>query len=87
MIGVPIGLAVGNFRLARKLIEPWTEFLRFIPATAMITVAVIWFGIGEELEDLPDRLQHDIHRDTEYRGRGGRDCPEQNPGSAGAWGQ
>jgi ABC-type nitrate/sulfonate/bicarbonate transport system permease component len=47
-IGVPLGLAVGNFRLARKLIEPWTEFLRFIPATAMITVAVIWFGIGEE---------------------------------------
>ena len=46
--GIPIGLLIGNFRLARKLIEPWTEFLRFIPATAMITVAVIWFGIGEE---------------------------------------
>ena len=27
--------------------EPYTEFLRFIPATALITVAVIWFGIGE----------------------------------------
>jgi NitT/TauT family transport system permease protein len=24
------------------------EFFRFIPAVAMITVAVIWFGIGEE---------------------------------------
>jgi NitT/TauT family transport system permease protein len=46
--GIPIGLLIGSFRLARKLIEPWTEFLRFIPATAMITVAVIWFGIGEE---------------------------------------
>jgi NitT/TauT family transport system permease protein len=47
-VGIPIGLLIGSFRLARKLIEPWTEFLRFIPATAMITVAVIWFGIGEE---------------------------------------
>jgi ABC-type nitrate/sulfonate/bicarbonate transport system permease component len=47
-LGIPIGLLIGNFRLARQLIEPWTEFLRFIPATAMITVAVIWFGIGEE---------------------------------------
>jgi NitT/TauT family transport system permease protein len=47
-IGVPIGLAIGSFRMARKLIEPWTEFLRFIPAVAMITIAVIWFGIGEE---------------------------------------
>jgi NitT/TauT family transport system permease protein len=47
IISVPIGLAIGSFRIARKLIEPWTEFLRFVPATAMITTAVIWFGIGE----------------------------------------
>jgi NitT/TauT family transport system permease protein len=47
-IGVPIGLAIGSFPLVRKLLEPWTEFLRFIPSVAMITIAVIWFGIGEE---------------------------------------
>ena len=46
--GVPIGLAIGSFPLARKLIEPWTEFFRFVPATGMITISVIWFGIGEE---------------------------------------
>jgi len=46
-IGIPIGLALGSFPLVRRLLEPYTEFLRFIPATAMITVAVIWFGIGE----------------------------------------
>ena len=47
-MGIPIGLTIGSFRLARNLIEPWTEFFRFIPAVAMITIAVIWFGIGEE---------------------------------------
>ena len=47
LIGIPIGLAIGSFRIVRRLLEPYTEFLRFIPATAMITVAVIWFGIGE----------------------------------------
>jgi NitT/TauT family transport system permease protein len=47
-IGIPIGLAIGSFRVVRWLLEPWTEFFRFIPAVAMITVAVIWFGIGEE---------------------------------------
>jgi ABC-type nitrate/sulfonate/bicarbonate transport system permease component len=47
IIAIPIGLAIGSFKIARKLIEPWTEFLRFVPATAMITTAVIWFGIGE----------------------------------------
>lgn len=46
-IAIPVGLTIGSFKLARKFIEPWTEFLRFIPATAMITTAVIWFGIGE----------------------------------------
>lgn len=47
LIGIPIGLAMGSFRPVRQLLEPYTEFFRFIPATAMITVAVIWFGIGE----------------------------------------
>jgi NitT/TauT family transport system permease protein len=47
LIGIPIGLAIGSFGIVRGILEPYTEFLRFIPATAMITVAVIWFGIGE----------------------------------------
>src|SRR6476659_2220890 len=47
IIGVPLGLAIGSFGIVRRILEPYTEFLRFIPATALITVAVIWFGIGE----------------------------------------
>jgi len=47
LLGIPIGLVMGSFRSARKVLEPYTEFLRFVPAVAMITVAVIWFGIGE----------------------------------------
>jgi len=47
-IGIPIGLAMGSFSIVRRILEPWTDFLRFIPSVAMITIAVIWFGIGEE---------------------------------------
>jgi NitT/TauT family transport system permease protein len=47
LIGIPIGLSIGSFGIVRRVLEPYTEFLRFIPATALITVAVIWFGIGE----------------------------------------
>src|SRR5882672_11352559 len=47
LLGIPIGLAMGSFRTVRRVLEPYTEFLRFIPSVAMITVAVIWFGIGE----------------------------------------
>ena len=46
-LGIPIGLAMGSFLPVRRVLEPYTEFLRFIPSVAMITVAVIWFGIGE----------------------------------------
>ena len=47
LVGIPLGLAIGSFGIVRRILEPYTEFLRFIPATALITVAVIWFGIGE----------------------------------------
>jgi ABC-type nitrate/sulfonate/bicarbonate transport system permease component len=47
LVGIPLGMAIGSFAVVRRILEPYTEFLRFIPATALITVAVIWFGIGE----------------------------------------
>jgi len=37
LLGIPIGLAMGSFLPVRKLLEPYTEFLRFIPSVAMIT--------------------------------------------------
>jgi ABC-type nitrate/sulfonate/bicarbonate transport system permease component len=47
VIGIFIGLLVGSFITVRRLLDPVVETLRFIPAVAMITVSVIWFGIGE----------------------------------------
>lgn len=47
IIGTFVGLLVGSFALMRKFLDPIVETLRFIPAVAMITVSVIWFGIGE----------------------------------------
>lgn len=46
-IGTCIGLVVGSFATIRRLLDPVIETLRFIPAVALITVSVIWFGIGE----------------------------------------
>ncbi len=47
LLGIPIGLLMGNSRFVKHFLEPYTEFFRFIPAIALLTVAVIWFGIGE----------------------------------------
>ena len=46
-VGVPLGFFMGVSGLARRLLEPFTEFLRFVPAISMIFFAIIWFGIGE----------------------------------------
>lgn len=46
-LGIAVGLLTGTFAGLRRFLEPYIETLRFIPAVAMITVAVIWFGIGQ----------------------------------------
>jgi NitT/TauT family transport system permease protein len=38
---------MGNFKICNNIIEPYVEFFRFIPSIAMLTIAVVWFGIGE----------------------------------------
>lgn len=46
-IGAPIGLLMGVSEWWRRALEPFTEFLRFVPAISMIVFAIIWFGVGE----------------------------------------
>lgn len=47
VVGVPIGLGMGQVRIVRQMMDPYIEFFRFIPPVAFVTLAVVWFGIGE----------------------------------------
>ena len=47
MIGIPLGLLMGASRFVRSFMDPYVEFFRFIPPIAFVTLAVIWFGLGE----------------------------------------
>jgi len=38
---------LGRIRLLHDLLDPIMELLRYLSPTAMIPIAVIWFGIGE----------------------------------------
>jgi ABC-type nitrate/sulfonate/bicarbonate transport system permease component len=42
-----LGLLMGRLKMLEDLFDPIIEFLRFLSPTAMIPIAVIWFGIGE----------------------------------------
>lgn len=44
---VVLGVLLGRIRLLHDICDPIVELLRFLSPTAMIPIAVIWFGIGE----------------------------------------
>lgn len=45
--GIVAGVLLGRIRLLHDLLDPIIELLRYLSPTAMIPIAVIWFGIGE----------------------------------------
>ena len=47
IVGVFLGVLLGRIRLLHDLLDPSIELLRYLSPTAMIPIAVIWFGIGE----------------------------------------
>jgi NitT/TauT family transport system permease protein len=47
LVGVVAGVLLGRIRLLHDLLDPIIELLRYLSPTAMIPIAVIWFGIGE----------------------------------------
>jgi NitT/TauT family transport system permease protein/taurine transport system permease protein len=47
LLGVALGVLLGRIRLLHELLDPILELLRYLSPTAMIPIAVIWFGIGE----------------------------------------
>ncbi len=47
IVGAPVGILMGRINIVRQLLDPYIEFFRFIPPIAFVTLAVVWFGIGE----------------------------------------
>jgi ABC-type nitrate/sulfonate/bicarbonate transport system permease component len=47
LFGIALGVLLGRIRLLHDLLDPIVELLRYLSPTAMIPIAVIWFGIGE----------------------------------------
>jgi NitT/TauT family transport system permease protein len=45
-IGVPLGIAIGSSKTIESASSVVVEFLRPIPAVALIPVAIFWFGLG-----------------------------------------
>ncbi|TQM33217.1 ABC transporter permease [Nocardia bhagyanarayanae] len=47
-IAVVVGALTGRSVIARGLLEPLIQLVRPIPAIALVPLAILWFGLGEE---------------------------------------
>lgn len=48
VVAVPLGILMGSFKLVEALIEPVTNFMRYLPVSALIPLLILWIGIGIE---------------------------------------
>ncbi|MBI5765462.1 MAG: ABC transporter permease [Planctomycetes bacterium] len=44
--GVPLGILMGASRTTDTFFAPIIGFIRYMPATAFIPLAILWFGVG-----------------------------------------
>ncbi len=47
LIALPLGLLIGTYRAVQALLEPLTDFVRYMPAVAFIPLVMLWVGIDE----------------------------------------
>jgi NitT/TauT family transport system permease protein len=47
LIAMPLGLLIGTFRGIQALLEPLTDFIRYMPAVAFVPLVMLWVGIDE----------------------------------------
>jgi ABC-type nitrate/sulfonate/bicarbonate transport system permease component len=50
LIAIPLGLLMGTSPIIYRTLEPTTEFIRPIPSSAYIPVAILFLGIGDEMK-------------------------------------
>jgi NitT/TauT family transport system permease protein len=47
LVGIPVGMLMGRFRMAERFSLPLVSVLMPIPSLAWVPIFILWFGIGE----------------------------------------
>ena len=48
IVAVPLGILMGSFKIVEAAIEPVTNFVRYLPVSALIPLLILWVGIDIE---------------------------------------
>ena len=46
VVAIPMGILIGSFKKVQGLLGSIIDFIRYMPPSAFIPLAVLWFGIG-----------------------------------------
>lgn len=46
ILAFPLGILIGSFPRVEASLAPIVAFVRYVPATAFIPIAILWFGVG-----------------------------------------
>lgn len=47
VVAIPLGLLMSTYRVVGVTLEPFIDFIRYLPVPALVPLLVIWFGVGE----------------------------------------
>lgn len=48
LLAVPLGMLIATSPVSRALLQPITEFVRYLPVVALVPLTLLYCGIGEE---------------------------------------
>lgn len=47
VIALPIGILIGSYRAWEAAIEPFVDFIRYMPVVAFVPLTILWSGTGD----------------------------------------
>ncbi|MED3561837.1 ABC transporter permease [Bacillus xiapuensis] len=47
LVGLPLGIFMGTFKVVEAFFEPVISSIRYMPASAFIPLFILWIGVGE----------------------------------------
>ncbi len=47
LVAIPIGVLIGTYRVAEAFIEPFVDFVRYMPVVSFVPLTMVWLGIDD----------------------------------------
>ena len=47
VLALPIGVLIGTYRFAEALIEPFIDFVRYMPVVGFVPLTIVWIGVDD----------------------------------------